>query len=52
MNKEDDEVEGVAAAIVFPKFLKFWAPPHDFAFVLIVGSFEFWPVLILNDFAN
>ena len=32
--------EGVAAATVLPKFLKFWAP-HDFALFLIVGSFHF-----------
>ena len=30
----------VAAATVLPKFLKFWAPPHDLALFLIIGSFE------------
>ena len=45
-------VRSVAAATILPKFLKFWAPPHDFALVLIVGSFEFWSCLIEDDFES
>ena len=26
----------VATATIFPKFLKFWSPPHDLALFLIV----------------
>ena len=41
----------VAAATVLPKFLKFWAPPHDLALFLIVGSFEpFGRALSLDRF--
>ena len=32
----------VAAATVLPKFLNFWAPPHDLALFLVVGFFEFF----------
>ena len=33
----------VAATTVFPKFLKFWSPPHDLVFFLIVWILEaFW----------
>ena len=43
----------VAAATVLPKFLKFWAPPHDLALFLIVGSFEpFGRALMLDDFKS
>ena len=28
----------VAAVTVLPNFLKFWAPPHDLALLVIIGS--------------
>ena len=41
----------IAAATVLHKFPKFWAPPHDLALFLIVGSFEpFGRALMLDDF--
>ena len=41
----------VAAATVFPKFLKFWSPPHDLAWFLIVWILEpFGRALILDGF--
>ena len=43
----------VVAATVLPKFLKFWAPPHDLALFFIVGSCEpFGRALVLDDFKN
>ena len=44
-------IPSVAAATVLPKFLKFWAPPHDLALFLIVGSFDpFGHDLMFDDF--
>ena len=41
----------VAAATVFPKFLKFWSPPHNLALFLIFWILEpFGRALILDGF--
>ena len=41
----------VAAATAFPKFLKFWSPPHDLVLSLIVWILEpFGHALILDVF--
>ena len=41
----------VAAATVFRKFLKFWSPPHDLAWFLIIWILEpFGCALILDGF--
>ena len=43
----------VAAATVFPKFLKFWSPPHDLAWFLIMWILEpFGRALILDGFED
>ena len=41
----------VAAATVYPKFLKFWSPPRDLVWFLIVWILEpFGCALILDGF--